>query len=228
VFRSRGLPFNGQLHKIDGYLAVDHGNKQLWCRLPCSCSEPSVLGVNLPGDWTCTNCTWGQPRQGIVGGHDVTAVGYDQTGVKVATWGGICHDCLGSVPVPAVGGRVLHHARPRLVRERQPRPQRNQRRQTAGRLAENPRWRGSRLATGQSPGPTDPAPPPVPGQSALLTVLHDMPKGSYAVEPLTVPRMPGGNMSVTWIDWLRQIIALLDDLLNKHAAEQNSKERISV
>jgi hypothetical protein len=221
------LPFNGQLHKIDGYLAVDHGNKQL-VQVALQLFGALCLGVNLPGDWTCTNCTWGQPRQGIVGGHDVTAVGYDQTGVKVATWGGIAtivwdaflsrrwvEECYIMLAPDWYGSDNLAPNGINVAKLRE-----DLQKIQGG---EVPDWQPD-----NPPGPPIPPPPPVPGQSALLTVLHDMPKGSYAVEPLTAPRMPGGNMSVTWIDWLRQIIALLDDLLNKHAAEQNSKERISV
>src|SRR6185436_16391286 len=68
---------------------LDHTNKLL-VQTAITIFGSLTLGINLPGDWTCTNCTWDISRQGIVGGHDVCVCGYDEKGVQISTWGGIC------------------------------------------------------------------------------------------------------------------------------------------
>lgn len=88
VFRNSGLPAAGVRHKIDGYVAVDWTNK-LEVMTAVYLFGSLSLGINLPGDWTCTNCTWGKTNSQIVGGHDVCVIGYTTAGVQIATWGGI-------------------------------------------------------------------------------------------------------------------------------------------
>lgn len=83
-----GLPLNGTTQKIDGYVSVDHTNKLL-VQVALDVFGSLKLGIYLPQAWTCTDCTWGKTNSRIVGGHDVPAVGYDQTGVQIATWGGL-------------------------------------------------------------------------------------------------------------------------------------------
>ncbi len=78
----------GVVHKLDNYVAVDWTNKQL-IQVALSIFGSLTLGINLPNDWTCTNCTWDTTTSRIVGGHDVPAVGCTPTGVQILTWAGI-------------------------------------------------------------------------------------------------------------------------------------------
>lgn len=87
-FKNRGLPFNGTVHKIDGYVSLDWTNKLL-VQVAIEVFGSLTIGINLPNDWTCTDCTWDVTNARIVGGHDVCCVGYDEKGVQIATWGGI-------------------------------------------------------------------------------------------------------------------------------------------
>lgn len=86
VMRSKGL----WGHKIDGYVAVDWGNP-LEVRVALLVFGTLTLGVNLPAAWLDApeGGTWDTTDTQIVGGHDVAACGYDASGVKVATWGGL-------------------------------------------------------------------------------------------------------------------------------------------
>lgn len=101
-FKATGLKFSGQLHKIDGYVALDWTNQQL-TQVALEIFGSICIGVNLPSGWTCTNCIWG-PSSGMVGGHDVSAFAcstdpnalkdatgkpFGQAGVVIATWGGL-------------------------------------------------------------------------------------------------------------------------------------------
>lgn len=88
-FRQMGLPFGGVTHKIDGYVTADWTNKLL-VQVGIYLFGGGTIGVNLPQSWTCTNCVWDVTNSQIVGGHDVCLCGYDEKGVQVSTWGGIC------------------------------------------------------------------------------------------------------------------------------------------
>jgi hypothetical protein len=85
AMKAGGLPFNGQPHKIDGYVAVDWTNKEL-VKAALYIFGNLTLGINLPGDWT-RNAIWDVTNSGVVGGHDVTAVGYRADGVVISSWG---------------------------------------------------------------------------------------------------------------------------------------------
>jgi hypothetical protein len=86
-FRNNGLAFNGAIKKIDGYVSVDWTNK-LEVQVALYLFGAITIGINLPQAWT-TNAIWDVTNTGIVGGHDVTCVGYDDQGVQVASWGRI-------------------------------------------------------------------------------------------------------------------------------------------
>lgn len=90
AFQTKGLPFGGAVHKIDGFVSVDHTNKNLvMVALDLFGSGP--LGINLPSAWTQggDGSTWDVTNTGVVGGHDVAYLDYDvNKGVKIATWGG--------------------------------------------------------------------------------------------------------------------------------------------
>lgn len=88
--RNNGLPFNGKLHKIDAYLAVNMRNKEL-LKAAIYFFGSVTFGINLPGAWANSpdGGLWDVTNSGSVGGHDVCAVGYDSTGVQISTWGGL-------------------------------------------------------------------------------------------------------------------------------------------
>ena len=85
AFRDRGLTFNGVAKKIDGYVGLDWTNK-LEVQVALDLFGAVCVGINLPRDWT-TSDVWDATTSPIIGGHDVTAVGYDAGGVQVASWG---------------------------------------------------------------------------------------------------------------------------------------------
>lgn len=87
-FQKTGLTFSGVTKTIDGYVGIDWTNK-LMVQVALEVFGGLTIGINLPSAWTCTNCTWDVTNTQIVGGHDVCCVGYDDTGVQIATWGGI-------------------------------------------------------------------------------------------------------------------------------------------
>lgn len=89
TFQQRGLPANGVVHKIDGYCSVDWTNK-LEVQVALYLFGALTIGINLPSEWANNaqpGAVWTPTRSGIVGGHDVTIVGYDQVGVQISTWG---------------------------------------------------------------------------------------------------------------------------------------------
>ncbi len=86
--KSPGLLLSGKPHKIDGYVAIDWTNR-LMVQVCLEVFGGLTIGINLPGDWTCTNCTWDMTNSRIVGGHDICCVGYNDAGVQCATWGGL-------------------------------------------------------------------------------------------------------------------------------------------
>jgi len=87
-----GLVMAGQPHKIAGAVAIDWTN-QLFVQVALEVFGSIDLGLALPVAWYQSNNgdTWdvvtGADAE-VVGGHEVQAVGYDATGVKILTWGG--------------------------------------------------------------------------------------------------------------------------------------------
>jgi len=88
--RTHGLPAEGQQHKADGYVAVDWTNADE-VKVALYLFGGLTLGINLPQAWADTDDggTWDTTSSPIAGGHDVSAVGYNATGVVVSTWGGL-------------------------------------------------------------------------------------------------------------------------------------------
>lgn len=89
-FKSPGLVGNSQYYKIDGYVAPDWTNK-LEVQVALYLFGSLTIGINLPDAWTQGGnfSTWDVTNSSIVGGHDVCCVGYNATGVVIATWGGL-------------------------------------------------------------------------------------------------------------------------------------------
>lgn len=87
VMRSAGFIASGQRHKIDGYVSVDWTNQQV-VKAALVLFGGLVLGINLPKAWT-SNAVWDVTNTQIVGGHDVTAIDYDDSGVYISSWGRI-------------------------------------------------------------------------------------------------------------------------------------------
>ncbi len=85
AMRSSGLPFGGVRHTIDGYVAVDWTNKDM-VKAALFIFGNLTLGINLPQAWTSSSI-WDVTTSGIVGGHDVAAVGYRADGVIISSWG---------------------------------------------------------------------------------------------------------------------------------------------
>lgn len=90
VFKSRGLRAGGRVYTIDGYVSVDWTNK-LEVQVALYLFGSLTLGINLPQAWLDApdGGLWDATNSRIVGGHDVCAVGYNETGVVIATWGGL-------------------------------------------------------------------------------------------------------------------------------------------
>ncbi len=86
--QQNGLKFNGVTHKCDGYVTANWSDRVL-VQTGIHLFGGGTIGLQLPQQWTCTNCTWDVTNTQIVGGHDVCLVGYDATGVQAVTWGGI-------------------------------------------------------------------------------------------------------------------------------------------
>lgn len=89
VFQQRGLTASGKVHTIDGYVAIDWTNK-LEVQVAIFLFGALTIGINLPSAWAnaaSPGAIWDVTRSGIVGGHDVTIVGYNSTGVQISTWG---------------------------------------------------------------------------------------------------------------------------------------------
>lgn len=85
VMVRKGFQAGGRLYKIDGYVGADWTNKLL-VQVCLDIFGPLTIGLNLPQAWT-SNSVWDVTNTPIVGGHDVTCVGYDSTGVQISTWG---------------------------------------------------------------------------------------------------------------------------------------------
>lgn len=87
-YKSKGLTASGKGYKIDGYVSIDFKNQQE-VMVALEVFGALVIGINLPNDWTAAGpgVVWDVTRSQIVGGHDVTAIGYTQQGVQISTWG---------------------------------------------------------------------------------------------------------------------------------------------
>lgn len=86
-FRANGLSFSGSVRKIDAYVSIDWTNK-LEVQVALYLFGALTIGINLPSAWT-NDAVWDVTDTQIVGGHDVTCVGYDDQGVQVSSWGRI-------------------------------------------------------------------------------------------------------------------------------------------
>lgn len=88
--KNQGLSFNGAVHKIDDFVSIDHTNKDL-VKAAIFLLGSGPIGINLPDEWRRSGDggTWDVTNSGIVGGHDVPAVDYEQSGVNIATWAGL-------------------------------------------------------------------------------------------------------------------------------------------
>ena len=98
-WKATGLVATGQKYKIDNYVAFDWTNQTL-LQVGLEVFGPAAcIGINLPNNWTCSDCVWGPPSGGVVGGHDVCVIDYttvpdpayqNLTGVYIGTWASVC------------------------------------------------------------------------------------------------------------------------------------------
>jgi hypothetical protein len=88
--KATGLTLAGKQYKIDGYVSVDWTN-QVEVQTALYIFGTLTIGINLPNAWAQSpdNGIWDVTNTRIVGGHDVTCVGYNATGVVIATWGSL-------------------------------------------------------------------------------------------------------------------------------------------
>lgn len=85
-FRSAGMPVgNGRAEKIDGYVSVDNTDAEE-VKVALLLFGTINLGIDLPQEWTQA-AVWDVTNSPSVGGHDVSAVDYDEKGVYVSSWG---------------------------------------------------------------------------------------------------------------------------------------------
>lgn len=87
VMTRDGLVANGERYKLDGYVSVEHTQRDQ-VRAAVALFGSLTLGFNLPESWASSN-VWDVTTSRIVGGHDVTIVGYEPRGVFVSSWGRI-------------------------------------------------------------------------------------------------------------------------------------------
>jgi hypothetical protein len=90
-WQNAGITMGGKVHKIDGYVGVDPSNPTQ-IKTAVVLFTSLALALNLPAAWEGGNDgdIWDIPRglgARVVGGHDVEAVDYNETGVVVSTWG---------------------------------------------------------------------------------------------------------------------------------------------
>ena len=88
-FKTAGLPCGGVTHRLDNYVSIDWTNPALVQAAVEVFGGGMCLGINLPSEWTCTDCVWPAAASGNVGGHDVPVVDVDPAYVSICTWGGI-------------------------------------------------------------------------------------------------------------------------------------------
>lgn len=89
--KTTGLSMSGVRHKISDYVSVDNANSTL-AKVATDLFGGLTIGINLPQVWydnANPGFTWDVVPRGvsIIGGHDVSIVGYNATGVWVSTWG---------------------------------------------------------------------------------------------------------------------------------------------
>lgn len=82
---NEGMVLGGKTYRIDGFAAVDHTSKKL-VQVALLLTGSATIGINLPAAWTNSD-VWDVTNSRIVGGHDVSVVGYDERGVYVSSWG---------------------------------------------------------------------------------------------------------------------------------------------
>lgn len=87
VMQSRGFLAGGKYCLIDGYVPMDWSNKTLVQVVIALLGVPSI-GFSIPQAWMNSD-VWDVTNSPIVGGHDVTPLGYNAQGVQVASWGRI-------------------------------------------------------------------------------------------------------------------------------------------
>lgn len=87
VMVRQGFTAGGKSYKLDGYCAVDWTN-DLLVKMALAIGGATTIGINLPAAWT-SDAVWDVTTTRIVGGHDVTPIDYDDTGVYVSSWGRI-------------------------------------------------------------------------------------------------------------------------------------------
>jgi len=87
IMRSRGLTANGKPYTIDGYVAVNPTD-QLLTQTAQYLFGASTIGISLPKAWT-QESLWDITSSPIVGGHDVSALDWDNEGVFISSWGRI-------------------------------------------------------------------------------------------------------------------------------------------
>ena len=86
--KSKGIVMNGQPQKIDGYVAIDWTNADE-VKIATYLFGALTLGINLPSAWRDSEDIWDMTNSRIIGGHDVSVVGYKPQGVVISTWGGL-------------------------------------------------------------------------------------------------------------------------------------------
>lgn len=87
VMRDTGFTASGKRYKIDGYVRADWTNVAQ-TKVAHYLFGATSIGIDLPQAWT-ENAVWDVTNSRIVGGHDVTPIDYDETGVYVSSWGRI-------------------------------------------------------------------------------------------------------------------------------------------
>lgn len=90
TMKSKGMTAGGKSYKIDGYVSIDNTNVNE-VKTALYLFGSLTLGIDLPSAWanSSNNGIWDTTNTGIVGGHDVPAVGFNDTGVVIATWAGL-------------------------------------------------------------------------------------------------------------------------------------------
>lgn len=87
VMASKGFLAGGKYYKIDGYVSMDWTNKLL-VQIVIDILGVPTIGFSIPSAWM-NSSIWDVTNSPIVGGHDVTPLGYNDQGVQVASWGRI-------------------------------------------------------------------------------------------------------------------------------------------
>jgi hypothetical protein len=204
VFRSRGLPFGGKAHRIDGYVSCDWRNQDL-VRAALYLFGNLTLGINLPDAWT-RNDLWDVTATRIVGGHDVTACGYTQQGVQIASWGRIYTITWAAFTSTKWLEEAYCLLGPDWYNDDQLSP--------LGLNVQTLKDDLTKISGGQvppiDPGPAPPVPPvppptpppgpaPVPAPAPLfyLTFARDVPKGSRVGGFIAKTKIPAGKYGLT-------------------------------